>query len=230
MLVLECNSFRAPKVISPSTCFRPPKPPVFTTSQEPHLCLFTRPSPIFAANMERNRSSSSSSVNRPDPFDCRFRPRDSSRSRARWRSRPGPEPSGKSLDSKLGTCFRRMEGDDSTQLIQELLQEYSSLDCAANPCLATRHSRPGWKGFEPGSNPLVAEIARQIQDSLESAGDARAAFVNQASTPQPTLRTLSNPRCHSGRSPSMVDWIPCCRADWSKPGPEVSIQWSRPRT
>ncbi len=69
-----------------------------------------------------------------------------------------------------GHAFRRMEGDDSTQLIQELLQEYSSLDWQQIHVWQRDTAAPGWKGFEPGSNPLVAEIARQIQDSLHPPG------------------------------------------------------------
>ena len=82
-----------------------------------------------------------------------------------------------------GHAFRRMEGVDARSMIAEIFGEYGSLDWQQVHVWQRDSASPGWKGFEPGPNPLVHEIAGQIQNHLQSIGDSRADSIHLAHTP-----------------------------------------------
>jgi 23S rRNA (cytidine2498-2'-O)-methyltransferase len=77
-----------------------------------------------------------------------------------------------------GHMLDRFEGEQSQDLIREILAKYGSLDWDCLHIWQRDVAQPGWHGFEPGRSQLVEMIAVEFCRALEQAADPRSSSIN----------------------------------------------------
>jgi len=77
-----------------------------------------------------------------------------------------------------GHALGKFDGDNSTELIEQILAQYLTADWEHLHVWQRDVAQPGWNGFEPGRSLLAESIADQLRNTLASRNDPRSQFVN----------------------------------------------------
>jgi 23S rRNA (cytidine2498-2'-O)-methyltransferase len=77
-----------------------------------------------------------------------------------------------------GHALKRFEGEQSADLVAQVLAEYQGVDWDALHVWQRDIAQPGWHGFEPGRSPLADLVAEQFRSALHATEDTRIGSIN----------------------------------------------------
>ena len=77
-----------------------------------------------------------------------------------------------------GHALKRFEGEQSSELVSQVLSEYRDADWDCLHVWQRDIAQPGWHGFEPGRSPLAEMVAEQFRNELQLHEDLRSQSVN----------------------------------------------------
>ncbi len=77
-----------------------------------------------------------------------------------------------------GHVLSKFEGEQSSELITKILDEYASADWECLHVWQRDIAQPGWHGFEPGRSSLAEMVAEQFRIALTEREDARSSTIN----------------------------------------------------
>lgn len=86
-----------------------------------------------------------------------------------------------------GHALGKFEGEQSSELIQQILGEYAEADWECLHVWQRDIAVPGWHGFEPGRSTLAEMIADQFKKALLERNDPRSHSVNAMAKPDTKL-------------------------------------------
>lgn len=97
-----------------------------------------------------------------------------------------------------GVVLGRVEGDQSSPMVDTILKDYQALDWDALHVWQRDIAQPGWNGFEPGQSMLAVAVAELLRQRLRLSGDLRpvlALGLDPESDPSnPSTSTPTSPQ------------------------------------